>query len=77
MTTTRCEYCHAKSHTKQTCSSYLRRTGRWSAQQWKALDELGRLESDALRYGLEMKDMPEAVEALAQLGLRYEMGEQT
>jgi hypothetical protein len=66
-----CQYCGGQSHETDECASKLECEGRWNEAEWGVLRKLKHLENDALRYGLRMSEIPEAVELFKMFGRKY------
>ena len=66
-----CGYCGMHNHNTEECHLHLMDTVASTPKEMEILNRLGELEHEALRRGLMMYEIPEAVEIMALLGRAY------
>ncbi len=67
-----CGYCGMHNHNTEECHLHLMDTVARTPKEMGILKRLGELEHEALRRGLMMYEIPEAIEIMNLMGLTYE-----
>ena len=67
-----CGYCGLHNHHTAECHYHLMNTVARAPRDMQKFERLAELEIDAFKEGKMMYEVPEAVEILASVGLKYE-----
>jgi len=66
-----CTCCGLHNHDTEACHKHLMNTVARTSEDMELLQHLGELEAEAALDGIQMCDVPEAVEILARFNLKY------